>query len=227
MIYVKKEVIIFDFDGTLIESVNIKDKAFKKIFSRFPEKERKKAWDFHKEHSGWSRVEKFKILLEGISEAQHKIKMEELSIEFSVLVTEEIVKAPLVENTLQVLRNAQSSYELFLVSITPQKELEYILDNLHLSSFFTAVYGGTCKKEDIIMNIINQHKLSRKNIVLIGDTLQDMEASQICKIRFLGRINQHVFPSNVFSSKSLLEIFNHLKGPHEDNLYDTRKNWKH
>ena len=93
----KKEVIIFDFDGTLIESVNIKDKAFKKIFSRFPKKERKKAWDFHKEHSGWSRVEKFKILLEGMSEAQHKIKMEELSIEFSVLVTEEIVKAPLVE----------------------------------------------------------------------------------------------------------------------------------
>ena len=211
MISVKKGIIIFDFDGTLIESVNIKDKAFKKIFSRFPKKERKKAWDFHKEHSGWSRVEKFKILLEGIPEAQHKIKMEELSIEFSVLVTEEIVKAPLVENTLQVLKNAQKSYDLFLASITPQNELEFILEKLHLSSFFTEIYGGTCKKYDLILKIINQHELSRKNIVLIGDTLQDMESSQLCGIRFLGRINQNVFPNTVFSSRSLSEIFNHLK----------------
>ena len=212
MIYVKKKIIIFDFDGTLIESVNIKDKAFQKIFSRFPEKERNRAWSFHKGHSGWSRVEKFKILLEGIPEAQQKIKIEELSNEFSVLVKEEIIKAPLVENTLKVLRNAQKSYDLFLASITPQNELEFILEKLHLSSFFKGIYGGTCKKSDLILKIINQHELSTKNIILIGDTLQDMESSQLCGIRFFGRINQNVFPSTVFSSRSLSEIFNHLKG---------------
>ena len=54
------EGVIFDFDGTIVDSVNIKTNAFAKIYEPFGKNIVKKVIKHHNENGGLSRFEKFK-----------------------------------------------------------------------------------------------------------------------------------------------------------------------
>ena len=57
------KAIIFDFDGTLIDSVEVKNRAFRKIFSKYPEYS-EELYNYHLNNNGASRVKKFNYLLD-------------------------------------------------------------------------------------------------------------------------------------------------------------------
>ena len=56
------KILCFDFDGTVIESNDIKDAAFGKIFSEFP-KHKKLMMDYHLNNNSIDRHQKFSFLL--------------------------------------------------------------------------------------------------------------------------------------------------------------------
>ena len=49
------DVIVFDFDGTLIQSDEIKTWAFGKMFEEYGEEIVRQVMDYHQEHEGVSR----------------------------------------------------------------------------------------------------------------------------------------------------------------------------
>ena len=61
-----KKAIIFDFDGVLIDSVNIKNKAFKEIVKNKNKTIKKKFIQYHYKNLGISRKVKFKYLLKNL-----------------------------------------------------------------------------------------------------------------------------------------------------------------
>ena len=56
------KAIFFDFDGVLVESVDIKTRAFSKLFEREGEDVVKKVIDYHIDNGGVSRYEKFRYI---------------------------------------------------------------------------------------------------------------------------------------------------------------------
>ena len=58
----KKIQIIFDFDGVILKSHNIKTEGFYFIFKKFGHIVAKKAQNYHKKNIGISRLKKFKFI---------------------------------------------------------------------------------------------------------------------------------------------------------------------
>ena len=55
-----KDNIIFDFDGVITDSVNIKKEAFAELYSKYGSRIQKKVVNHHLEHGGISRFDKIK-----------------------------------------------------------------------------------------------------------------------------------------------------------------------
>ena len=101
--------------------------------------------------------------------------------EFSDLVKNEVMNCPYIEGAKDLLEYAGSKYMTFLASITPQKELEEIIDYRDMRKYFKNIYGGTCTKDIIINKILEDNDFKKEEVLLVGDQLQDYEAAKETK----------------------------------------------
>ena len=87
--------IVFDFDGVLVESVDVKTHAYARLFKEYGKDIVSKVVDYHVKNGGVSRFVKFrtiysKILKKPLSEDIFK----SLCDQFSNIVVDEVVAAP-------------------------------------------------------------------------------------------------------------------------------------
>ena len=131
------KAIIFDFDGVIVESVDIKTKAFARLFEHEGGVVVEKVVDYHLKNGGVSRFDKFRyyykeILKRPLSDQQ----FEELCSGFSELVMEEVVKAPYVKGSKEILDNYSRIYQCFVATGTPQEEIDEIIIQRGMVPFF-------------------------------------------------------------------------------------------
>ena len=90
------KAVIFDLDGVIIESAEIKTKAFELLFADYPENIGE-IIDYHKRNAGISRYIKFRHFYEEIlGKELSSQKAAELGERFSQIVMEQVLNAPLV-----------------------------------------------------------------------------------------------------------------------------------
>jgi HAD superfamily hydrolase (TIGR01549 family) len=198
-------VIIFDFDGVISQSVNIKTEAFEKIYKPYGVEVVKKVKAHHLANGGMSRFEKFKIYHGDYLKIKLKDKqIIELSKEFSKNVVKKIVKAPYVPGAYEFIRKYFKKYTYFLITATPQNEIENIVKLKGLDKYFVRVLGSPLEKHENINRILNQYKLDKSEVCYIGDSLNDYTASKRCGIKFigLGLKKMNPFPHKVTIIKS-------------------------
>ena len=56
----RKQIIVFDFDGVIVDTASIKSKAFKLLYEEYGHRISQMVETHHLRHSGLSRYEKFK-----------------------------------------------------------------------------------------------------------------------------------------------------------------------
>ena len=78
--------------------------------------------------------------------------------------------------------------QFFLLTGTPQDEIEYILEKLTIHSCFMGILGEPSKKPDGLKNFVNEYKFSCEKCLMIGDSLNDYEAAKAVNVPFLLRI---------------------------------------
>lgn len=184
------KAIIFDVDGVIFESADIKTLAFKRLFQEYSPDEVNKMLDYHLRNMGISRYVKFKYFFESIlGKNLSKKEEEELGVRFSNIVVEEVLKAPFVSGTLDFLKNSYLDYSLFIASGTPQGELDYIVSERKLSDYFKKVYGSPQEKTSIINNILENNSLRKDEAVFIGDAESDLKAARGTGISFILRVS--------------------------------------
>ena len=141
------KVIIFDFDGTLIDSSEIKTRAFLKLFKDISKTKLKKILEYHLENEGLSRFIKFRFFYERILKIKYNDQIgEQLSKKFTDYVFNNIVRAPYISGADEFLKQNYKKLYLFLVSATPQVELVNILDKRNMKHYFREVHGHPKKK---------------------------------------------------------------------------------
>lgn len=183
------KTIIFDVDGVVIESADIKTKAFALMFrDEFPELVDQFV-AYHLEHMGVSRYEKFKhfyrnILKQPLSPAREA----ELGERFSEIVFNEVIKAPLVKGVQQFLDANHKKYNCFVVSGTPEDELVKVLQKRKLAGYFKEIHGSPPLKTEITKTILKRFNYNPREVVFVGDADTDRRAAHAAQVWFVARV---------------------------------------
>jgi len=182
------DTVILDFDGVILESVSVKTEAFRSLFSFVPDHVQDIV-EYHRKHGGVSRFDKFRyiyrtILKTELSEEQFKY----LSEEFAKRVYDGVLTSPYVNGALPFLKGNYQKFHLFVVSATPEVELISIIRKRELAVYFQGVYGAPGKKEEWIQKILSEREIPSASALFVGDSPNDLEAAQKCKVHFIGRI---------------------------------------
>ena len=193
------KAVIFDLDGVILESADIKTKAFRKLFEDYPEKV-DVVVDYHIKNMGVSRYIKFRHIYNNILGMKLSVAQEEkLAKKFSDIALEEIFKAPFVPGALEFLKTNHNNFNLFVASGTPEEELIFIVKKRCIFDYFQEVHGSPKLKADIVRNILKKKEFFPKDVVFVGDAETDMQAAKETGVNFIARVSPH--SGNVSESK--------------------------
>ncbi|MBI1911119.1 MAG: HAD family hydrolase [Deltaproteobacteria bacterium] len=183
------KAIVFDFDGVLVESADIKTQAFRKLFSSYPDQVDEMV-RYHLAHMGISRFQKFRHFYENILKSEYTPEMgQALGERFSCLVYEEVLKAPFVKGAAELLERHHREYLMFIASGTPQQELADIVRARGLEGYFRGIWGSPRLKAEILTGILAGYGLCRKEVVFVGDAETDMQAAIDAGTHFIARLS--------------------------------------
>lgn len=200
--------IIFDFDGVLADSVDIKTQAFAELYNEYGEKVVDKVVEHHLANGGISRFQKFKLYhREYLDITLTQDKLIELGEKFSEIVKQKVINAPYINGAYRFLKDYYNKYLIFICSGTPEEEIKEIIAKRRMDIFFKGVYGSPKRKKDLIEEIFSSSKLNRKEILFIGDALNDYDAARSEGIVFIGvSKDSDYFPQNIHVIPDLTKL---------------------
>lgn len=193
-----------DFDGVILESVDVKTQAFRELFS-FTPKHVDEIVNFHVQNGGMSRFDKFRhfyknIIKEPLSDEQFDF----LCNRFSELVFDGVLKSTFVSGAENFLKHFSARTSLFVASATPASELTEIVRQRGLLHYFRAIYGSPRTKQECIEEILTNMNCPKANAIFVGDALNDYKAAQESGVRFIGRVRSGAI--DIFKEYAGIEI---------------------
>jgi phosphoglycolate phosphatase-like HAD superfamily hydrolase len=198
------KTVIFDFDGVIVESTDIKTEAFAKLFESKGADIVKKVVSYHKDNMGLSRYDKIRHIYSDILRLNlDNDEFEALCARFASLVVDAVIAAPYVKGAEEFLAGCMDQYSFFIVSATPQDEIRYIVKRRQLDRFFKAVFGAPLAKRDAVKTILEKEQIEPRNAVVIGDAMSDYSAAKDNDAKFIARVNGD---NDVFKNVSCLKI---------------------
>jgi HAD superfamily hydrolase (TIGR01549 family) len=217
----KIKYILFDFDGVLAESVNIKTEAFRQMYLSYGEGFAQKVVEHHLANGGMSRYEKVKVYNgEWLGEEVTLEKIQLLSQKFSDLVVEGVVNCGEVTGAYDFL-NSASNYKKYIITGTPTIEIKPILERRKMNHFFEEIYGSPEKKDFWVKEILRNENTLPEECVFIGDALADYNAAIGNNITFILRETkeaENLFKDyNGYRLKDLTALHKILAEIHENN----------
>jgi len=183
------DALLFDFDGVLAESLEIKAGAFRHIYDSYGEEFIQRVLAYHQQHGGISRVEKIRHYHRdwlGLDVGDEVL--DELAAKFTSLVEADVIACDWVPGARETLDAWQPLVPLYVISGTPEDELQRICDGRDMSHYFEQIRGSPLHKEPIIEEIVARHDLERRRTLFIGDTMTDYRAADATGLDFLGRL---------------------------------------
>jgi phosphoglycolate phosphatase-like HAD superfamily hydrolase len=196
------QAIIFDFDGVVVESGDIKAQAFAELYRSHGETIAQAAVAYHRANGGMSRYLKFHYFQQHLLNQPPLTPEEEQELDqrFSQLVMNAVIACQPVPGAETLIRKTANNIPLFVASGTPENELRVIVERRGLSPYFTEVRGSPTLKETLIADILSAYTLVPERVLMIGDALVDYESAQHNNIAFLGRVRPgdvNPFPEQV------------------------------
>ena len=181
------DYIIWDFDGVIKDSMKVKSYAFEKLFMPFGKELSKNVRLHHENNGGMSRFDKLHIYLELAGQEPLYSLVNEYAEKFSLLVKQKVIDSDWVEGVLDFLKTNHKKQEYFLVTATPQDEIEEIMIELNIMTYFVDVIGAPTKKIDAVKKILKQYSISPNNSIMIGDSDADFYAANDNCVSFILR----------------------------------------
>ena len=120
-----KRLLVFDFDGVLADSVEVKAEAFAEIYKPYGSEVVKKIVRHHRKNGGVSRFDKFKhyhktFLQQEIGQED----VDELAKSFSRIVVDKVIASPEITNAGSFIKQFCKNGTVSVInSATPTKEI--------------------------------------------------------------------------------------------------------
>ena len=202
--------IIFDFDGVIAESTNIKTDAFVSLYSKHPREVQLIVKDYHLKNSGISRYKKIlyyqkEVLQEDYSEDV----VNDLAKKFSKIVLEKVIQSDYVKGAEEFIKENYSNYDLHIATGTPQEEIEIIMREKKLENKFKSIYGTPLTKTEIIKKILLENNYKKENVIFVGDAIADLKGALNNDLIFIGRVPKgetSIFPKKTIIINDLMPL---------------------
>ena len=187
MVALDVKTIFWDFDGVIKDSVGVKSDAFEELFLPYGKEFAKKVRKHHEDNGGMSRFDKLPLYLKwaGLELSQTLIK--EYAENFSILVKQTVIDSDWVRGVLIYLQKNFKKQQFFLVTATPQEEIEAILNALKITEYFSEVIGSPTTKNEAIKMLLDRYNIESGQAVMIGDSISDYMAATENQVKFVLR----------------------------------------
>jgi len=183
--------IIFDFDGVILDSIPVKSEGFRKLFENFPKNKVDELIEYHMYNGGMSRYKKIEYFFTKI--LNKSILNEDIlkyAKRYSQITKEELAqKKYLIKDTLNFIKQNYKKYNMHIASGADESDLKYICSRLNLEKYFLSINGSPKVKSKIVKDILEQNNYKQEESILIGDSINDYEASHMNGIEFYGYNN--------------------------------------
>ncbi len=189
------DAFIFDFDGVLADSVEVKTRAFAKLFESYGENIVKKVVEHHRMNGGMTRYDKFRAYYKDfLGKPLSDKKMTQLANEFSNLVVDEVVAADEIAGASQFLKQMSQKIPCFVNSATPNNEIVEIVKRRGWDSYFKEVLGAPTSKKDNLADLLARYQLVAERCLFFGDATSDYKAAMACGVPFFGIAKNQAAP---------------------------------
>ncbi len=181
-----REVFIFDFDGVLADSVDIKTQAFKALFSEYDESIQSEVASYHENNKGVSRFAKLEyyhrhLLKESLDDEFITSRAQQ----FSELVVTKVVAAAEIPGAENFLKTWAGNRRCFVVSATPEEEIINIVQQRGWRQYFVDIYGSPDNKKANIERMFETYSITPNQCVFFGDASADCQAANSVGCKFI------------------------------------------
>ena len=187
LVNIGRPVAIFDFDGVILDSVNLKGEAFVQMYENYGIEFAARVKKFHLANGGVSRFEKFIEWGKWLSLRLDEKDLQALNIEYSARILDRILAVPYisgVEVYLAALYNA--GVVMAVNSATPCKELIKIIRKRKIEHYFDLILGSSNSKGENNELILQNLRCTNADAVFYGDARSDLNAANASGIEFVG-----------------------------------------
>ncbi len=192
------DAIFFDFDGVIVDSVELKVEAFRDMYKDYGPDVVDAVEAYQRYHGGMARRYKFIHFEEEIlGRKRDDASIEKLCQTYSDLVEEKVVNTAYLPGALEFLEAYSSEIPFFIISGTPEPELQRITNRRNITAHFSEVRGSPISKDDAIRHFLSVGPFQPPRTVMVGDAITDHDAAKVTNVPFVGIAPdgvKHFFP---------------------------------
>ena len=171
----KYKVVVFDFDGTLVNSNEVKVNAYYKAFAPFTE-EKEVIANVLSQYPELNRYDTIKKILINLS---NYINYDDVLERYNTQVLDDVKNAFFLEGAINVLNFlVNSKVDLYLSSNTPLDILLDIIKHKKIDSYFIGISGYPANKNEYLRNIIASNKYKASDYLVVGDGKSDENSAK-------------------------------------------------
>ncbi|MEX1002974.1 MAG: HAD-IA family hydrolase [Crocinitomicaceae bacterium] len=188
------DALLWDFDGVILNSMEVRDIGFEKIFEDYPDEMVEELLDFHRYNGGLSRYVKIEHFYKNISKEDYNQEDIQRKAEgFSEIMRAELPqKKYLIEDALTFIREYYNAIPFHIVSGSDQNELRFLCKELDITQYFISIHGSPTPKKQLVKTLLEENNYNREKTAIIGDSINDFEAAEHNKIAFFGYNNEEL-----------------------------------
>ena len=202
----KKKYIIFDFDGTLADTIPvmftiIQELARKVGYSRMITQA---DWDWVREHELKEIPHKFEIPL---------VKIPFLLLEGRSMLKKQMYSIPPCKGILEMLTSLKKKgYILAVLSSNRRDSIQEFIVKNNLSGLFDFVHSelNIFGKDRALQSLLRQFKIQTEEAVYVGDEIRDFEACNKIKLECIS-VSWGLNSAHALKEKGAKYIINHPK----------------
>lgn len=173
------KAIVFDFDGTLVDSNACKHEAFFNLFPPAPAV-RKVVKEVLAEMEPLSRHVIFPELLKRLQPVLPDIGPEQ-SAEYIERYRRQVVAGQQAAREMpgagEALRALSERLPLYISTVTPQDDIEGLLKDRNWDSLFEGVFGYPNDKVMVLQHVIQAEGAGPAGVIMVGDSAGDRAAA--------------------------------------------------
>jgi phosphoglycolate phosphatase-like HAD superfamily hydrolase len=176
---------IFDCDGVILDSNNLKTDAFYEVALTYGKENAERFILYHKKNGGVSRYEKFSFFFHSIlRKTDFTDEMNAALAQYAKIVKEKLSASEETYGVRECLNKLPKDAIAFIISGGNQDEIREIFNLKGLNSYFSGIFGSPLDKGTIIRNLIMSKQIIPP-VIFIGDSLFDYEVAKNNNFSFL------------------------------------------
>jgi phosphoglycolate phosphatase-like HAD superfamily hydrolase len=179
--------VVFDFDGTLIESNEIKRRTFYEVTKNLVDADILLDKILSYPDSG-DRYDIFDTLIIELKlDREVFVSASKLSDSYTKICEYEISRAPEINGAVKTLKKLRSlGISVFISSATPEVTLQKIISMRGWGNIVDNVLGSPDSKLDHLQRILTENKYSISEVIYVGDSEIDREVALLVGCKFIG-----------------------------------------